>query len=71
MDSGTEQTATSGGVGPGVQDVKDIKDFVHTSPGTLAGRYLRRFWRRELDALRDGHPLKQWAGFIPLSTSGL
>ena len=45
MDSSTEQTATLGGVGPGVQDVQDIKDFVHTSPGTLAGRYLRRFWQ--------------------------
>ena len=32
---------------------------------------LRRLWRRELDALRDGRPLKQWAGSIPLSTSGI
>ena len=32
---------------------------------------LRRIWRRELDALRDGRPLKQWARSIPLCTSGL
>ena len=32
---------------------------------------LRRIWRRELDALRDGRPLKQWARSIPLATSGL
>jgi 5,5'-dehydrodivanillate O-demethylase len=24
---------------------EDINDFVHTGPGTLAGRYLRRFWQ--------------------------
>jgi 5,5'-dehydrodivanillate O-demethylase len=23
----------------------DVEDFVHTGPGTLAGRYLRRFWQ--------------------------
>ena len=23
----------------------DRDDFVHTGPGTLAGRYLRRFWQ--------------------------
>ena len=23
----------------------DWKDFVHTGPGTLAGRYMRRFWQ--------------------------
>jgi len=25
--------------------VEEINDFVHTGPGTLAGRYLRRFWQ--------------------------
>lgn len=24
---------------------EDYKDFVHTGPGTLAGRYLRTFWQ--------------------------
>lgn len=32
---------------------------------------LRQVWRRELHALRDGRPLKQWAPSIPLPTSGL
>ena len=32
---------------------------------------LRRIWRRELAALRDGKPLKQWESTIPLPTSGL
>ena len=26
-----------------VQPVADVRDFVHTGPGTLAGRYLRLF----------------------------
>jgi len=24
---------------------KNYKDFVHTGPGTLAGRYMRLFWQ--------------------------
>ena len=24
----------------------DYKDYVHTGPGTLAGRFLRQFWQR-------------------------
>src|SRR5262245_4768037 len=40
----------------------DWKDFVHTGPGTLAGRYLRRFWQpvgRATDfALGRAYPIK-------------
>jgi 5,5'-dehydrodivanillate O-demethylase len=32
---------------------------------------LRQIWRRELTALRDGKPLKQWAPTIPTPTVGL
>ena len=32
---------------------------------------LRQIWKRELQALRDGRPLKQWAPSIPLAKSGL
>ena len=32
---------------------------------------LRQIWQRELSALRDGQPLKQWARSIPLPTSGV
>jgi 5,5'-dehydrodivanillate O-demethylase len=32
---------------------------------------LRRLWRRELEALRDGKPLKAWARTIPAPSSGV
>jgi 5,5'-dehydrodivanillate O-demethylase len=32
---------------------------------------LRRIWRRELEALRDGKPMKQWARTIPAPSSGV
>jgi 5,5'-dehydrodivanillate O-demethylase len=36
------------------------KDFAHAGPGTLAGRYLRRFWHpiQVSDALQIGRPLR-------------
>ena len=34
---------------------KDYTDFYHTGPGTLAGRYLRRFWQ----------PVSRAEGFVP------
>ncbi|MFM9972871.1 MAG: Rieske 2Fe-2S domain-containing protein [Burkholderiales bacterium] len=36
----------------------------------VAVQLLRRIWRRELMALRDGKPLKQWARSIPAPNSG-
>jgi 5,5'-dehydrodivanillate O-demethylase len=38
----------------------DPKDFAHTGPGTLAGRYLRRFWHpiHVGDALQVGRPVR-------------
>jgi 5,5'-dehydrodivanillate O-demethylase len=32
---------------------------------------LRRIWKRELQALRDGKPMKQWARTIPAPSSGV
>ena len=39
---------------------QDRKDFVHAGPGTLAGRYLRRFWHpiHVSDALKVGRPVR-------------
>lgn len=39
----TRQQAARGRSGDGGAD--DWKDFEHTGPGTLAGRYMRRFWQ--------------------------
>ena len=36
----------------------------------VAIQLLRRIWRRELQALRDGKPMKQWARSIPAPSSG-
>jgi hypothetical protein len=38
----------------------EVKDFAHTGPGTLAGRFLRRFWHpiQVSDALAVGRPLR-------------
>ena len=35
----------------------DYTDFAHTGPGTLAGRYMRRFWQPvyRSDGLHPGH----------------
>ncbi|HEY7062867.1 MAG TPA: Rieske 2Fe-2S domain-containing protein [Chloroflexota bacterium] len=40
----------------------DYTDFAHTGPGTLAGRYLRRFWQPVLRAedLPSGHARPIW-----------
>jgi hypothetical protein len=43
---------------------RDINDFVHTGPGTPAGRYLRRFWQ-PIICRTISKPS------IPLCTSGL
>jgi 5,5'-dehydrodivanillate O-demethylase len=50
-----------------------IADRVNETLGSndVAIMLLRTLWRRELQALRDGRPLKQWAPSIPLCTSGL
>ena len=42
MDTATEHAASVTGRSRVAQEVED---FVHTGPGTLAGRYLRRFWQ--------------------------
>jgi 5,5'-dehydrodivanillate O-demethylase len=36
------------------------KDFAHAGPGTLAGRYLRRFWHpiQVSDVLQVGRPIR-------------
>lgn len=43
----------------------DIDDFVHTGPGTLAGRYLRRFW---LPVYQSEDLAPEWS--IPLKIMG-
>jgi 5,5'-dehydrodivanillate O-demethylase len=37
----------------------------------VAIQLLRRIWRRELQALRDGRPMKQWARTIPAPSAGI
>jgi 5,5'-dehydrodivanillate O-demethylase len=36
---------TTNGTPNGIHSSADYTDFAHTGPGTLAGRYLRRFWQ--------------------------
>jgi 5,5'-dehydrodivanillate O-demethylase len=50
-----------------------IADRTHENLGQadVAIKLLRDIWRRELTALRDGKPLKQWAPSIPAPTAGV
>jgi len=43
------------------RSLEQSDDFVHTGPGTLAGRYLRRYWQpiyvaeKVMNAVAPGH----------------